>query len=1054
MIYPKPSFLTRSGSALVATLLVIVVLTIIVTAFLQSMTIERQTAHSYLNRYQAQLAADAAVDYAKNLIYTTISDDKAKIQNLDTYNRRVNFLTWAYSPNTTTFAPFYTGILSYAVPTTPNQAGQFGINNVLRTVWLASDPVNSTNSAGNPTANLSDPDRFTGLPADQKFNINFKLPTATATANASTIPTYWIDQSGASYPVGWVDMPLVYSSQKPTAPELKIRYAFWVDDEMGRADLGQLGNSTQTVSTAASYKPLPGNLVIDNSSGNDSVSDRKYFTDSEMSQIVEARDTSEALGTREKLNKLTLSPGTFKQYLSEPTREQLKKDGLAYTVRDEASLIQPLSTAPSVFDLIPYGPMAGYQKRNLNTIVAQSISSDQRIKQIHDYIGLTLPQYFRRKNSPPGNVWRISAAIHDYIDPALYPTLAPTFATGINGFLSQVDQFVNGSGPRPTLSEPEWETIDLNNRWYGIKRGPYINGIKFSSNPIPSSSGSTTTFTPTYGVYLWNPSDQNIPLNNVSLCVFNTGIGQPTGGGATSTSGRSVDGLPYFRYDIIPITAGATDLAPRELRLVNFIKTYSINQSVTKSSITGGNRMGFILCLRDAGGTLHALDGYFTTATFNFATSSAGGEQTGAAADPYWDVKDRRQTLALRESDWKTAATPATPGIGGLANFQTLGKWYDQPYPASSGPTSPPITSIAYAPMKSLGELGNIFDPINDFGVYAPGRAIPATHGELDEQSVTYSGTRISRGGKTLNVGQFDDFFDRYLTGAASNTANPMASVASSWTSYEKYLRFADSVLFDIFTVKTPAESRASRLLNINTPRPFDTGTPDTKALSPASTYLESVRGLLPMKPSGTAASAYNYTSLMDVKNYQTLVRERLSGPSWKNCLPFRTMSDLTLLGVPKLDLGNDLKATRKDGNTSKSSIFSTTSASSARFLIKGSRTAVATLGTDFAGPNGSRAITIFGATNKDRQAAFGRLAEQVTFRSYRYRIYAVGQVYRDGQPNRPLATVYQTYIYDLNPIYDPTNEPAMPTVLPGPSPAPTPPDVILHPKLQKIFNE
>lgn len=56
------------GSALISTLLVVVVLTIIVIAFLQSMTVERATAKSYLNRYRAELAASAAQTQATTLL--------------------------------------------------------------------------------------------------------------------------------------------------------------------------------------------------------------------------------------------------------------------------------------------------------------------------------------------------------------------------------------------------------------------------------------------------------------------------------------------------------------------------------------------------------------------------------------------------------------------------------------------------------------------------------------------------------------------------------------------------------------------------------------------------------------------------------------------------------------------------------------------------------------------------------------------------------------------------------------------------------------------------
>jgi hypothetical protein len=72
--------------------------------------------------------------------------------------------------------------------------------------------------------------------------------------------------------------------------------------------------------------------------------------------------------------------------------------------------------------------------------------------------------------------------------------------------------------------------------------------------------------------------------------------------------------------------------------------------------------------------------------------------------------------------------------------------------------------------------------------------------------------------------------------------------------------------------------------------------------------------------------------------------------------------------------------------------------------------------------------------TNFQRQAPFARFAEQTTFRSYRYRIYAVGQVVSSKDPTRPLATAHQAFIYDLNPRYDEATK-----------------TVTLHPTLQRI---
>ncbi len=66
----------HSGSALISTLLAVVVLTIIVTAFLQSMTVERQTARSYLNRETAELAAEAGLADAEALLTNSLADSR------------------------------------------------------------------------------------------------------------------------------------------------------------------------------------------------------------------------------------------------------------------------------------------------------------------------------------------------------------------------------------------------------------------------------------------------------------------------------------------------------------------------------------------------------------------------------------------------------------------------------------------------------------------------------------------------------------------------------------------------------------------------------------------------------------------------------------------------------------------------------------------------------------------------------------------------------------------------------------------------------------------
>jgi hypothetical protein len=60
----KPLGVTAGGFALVSTLAVVLLLTVIVTAFMQSTSIERRTSASMLNIYRAQLAAESALEKA------------------------------------------------------------------------------------------------------------------------------------------------------------------------------------------------------------------------------------------------------------------------------------------------------------------------------------------------------------------------------------------------------------------------------------------------------------------------------------------------------------------------------------------------------------------------------------------------------------------------------------------------------------------------------------------------------------------------------------------------------------------------------------------------------------------------------------------------------------------------------------------------------------------------------------------------------------------------------------------------------------------------------
>ncbi|MDD5199668.1 MAG: hypothetical protein PHC88_07670 [Terrimicrobiaceae bacterium] len=995
-------------------------------AFLQSMASEKQAARSYLNRYRAQLASTAAADAAKQLIFDTISDAAnlaTARQPASPYTYKVNFVTWAYSPNGTTFAPFYTGILSNAIPASSGGTGTQAITDVSRTVWLASDPANEkAPSVTDPSANASDPNLFSGLGPDVRCNINFPMSTR------SGVKHYWIDQSGTAYPVGWVK---VTSSD----PQLTIRYAFWVDDEMGRADLRALGHGDQQIHKDTVYKGLPTDLVV-NQSG-----DQSYFSNADAAKI--AIDTNREL--------VGMSPLTAKQLVAKSTADQLTQDTVAVTTSPVPPTTTPSTspTIPSVYDLIPYGPQAGKPKLNLNDQVALESDPVRSIATIRDFIRTSLPQdpsgdpaypksvFFNRKNSPPGNLWRIAASIHDYISPADYPTLAPALQKRFNDSIGAAYDFIikrKMAGAAPGIWDPRWDNIAMetpdktldsqvanttDGRWYGIKPVPFIHAFDMNL----TLSGKTCTAT--YDFWLWNPSDtQSVSLANCYIMVFKTPFCPFSP--ATTTGGLSVEGLPYYPYDIFEIpSAQQGRLNPAELRKITISNTgskaYQTNETPPGSppKLQTGNQMGMVLFRVDGSGVIRVLDGYFTSDAFGAASkapaatqsyASAGGVDSGTTD---WDTKDRRQSLALSQTTWFFSSTPFK---GSLANFQQIGRWYDGPanYTTSS---SDPITHIALAPMKSIGELGNIFDPVNDVKV-----ATKTTGGRISG-SDTPSGNRISRGGKTLTVGQFDDFFDNLQTG---NPANPAAAAVSHWTSaYEKYLRLADSVLLDIFTTRSASDYQVLRPLNLNTPRP---GASSGPSLSPLSTYLGSLAGHTVKDATGTAYQ------LQALKAFQDAIRQRLSGSDWKKCLPFRNAADLTLLGIPKESLSGSSPPASIPLNIRSKSLFA---GNTAGHFTKNPKLNSITFGDNVS------TTTVLKSRNSERQAPFAALAEQTTFRSYRYRIYAVGQVLRNAPAGStaapvPISTVYQCFTYDLNPVYDPAdpNDP-----------------VKLHPKLQRVVD-
>jgi Tfp pilus assembly protein PilX len=231
----------NKASSLVATLLVLVVLSTIVIAFMQSMAVERMTARSAKNLLQAELAAESGVNAARS-------------QALDLFSRYPDSATvWQQMPSggiTNEGTVFYfrasPGSISPSSLPPATKASQFnptpGNATVVQTyAWpliSGANPVVATNLSGVfPTA----------LNTTNSTDLNFKNWIGTAPGQTKKILraqwVYLTNSSGVT----------------------NARYAYWIDDESFKVNLSIATNAirgSSSLGTNSSEIPLQGVLSL------------------------------------------------------------------------------------------------------------------------------------------------------------------------------------------------------------------------------------------------------------------------------------------------------------------------------------------------------------------------------------------------------------------------------------------------------------------------------------------------------------------------------------------------------------------------------------------------------------------------------------------------------------------------------------------------------------------------------------------------------------------------------------------------------------------------
>jgi hypothetical protein len=237
----------RAGSALISTLLVIVVLSIIVVAFLQSMSIERQTARSYLNKYRAELAAQAGQSIATTQL--------CRLMAANPYHG----IGYMYAPNTT--APTATSPLYTVLYGAPAGASPSPTPHYLLSIPSTGDPTQSTDDPSGKQ--LSNMDETNSISINRKSNNSDTSGWMGSPVDSSGAQTYRECRA-----------PWIYILKDPASPHQPnpiasnynpyiARYAFWVEDETSKLNLLTVGNSK---GSGGAFQPPPPTNLADSSS--------------------------------------------------------------------------------------------------------------------------------------------------------------------------------------------------------------------------------------------------------------------------------------------------------------------------------------------------------------------------------------------------------------------------------------------------------------------------------------------------------------------------------------------------------------------------------------------------------------------------------------------------------------------------------------------------------------------------------------------------------------------------------------------------------------------
>lgn len=689
---------SSQGFAIVSVLLIIVVLTIMVVAFLQSVRIDRLTAGAYLNKAKAESIARSATEIAINDVISTMTSTSGIATLLYTTE------LYRPDPSSTTLGPITN------ITRSEQDAGgkwqQYTIPLVSKNQNQGEFETDFTQAMDNLLVDLDD----SSLYVDLNRNERIKIKAA--------------DDSDAD------DYRAIWQNLEDRDGNVIGQYAYIMVDEQAK-----LNPAIHTGQTRENYGETAAEIPI--SLGDDTL-----------------LNASEQTGFQTYFNVFqeVMSPFCIGQAFSTTKRAE------------ERQHLYGFYTAPNQ-DVIPAPyPDAGLPKYNINTLATDTslfATATERAENIGSIIDSNLPDFKGRDGGTPSSerikyVNRIAASIVDYID-------SDTSTTTVNGgeiagkdlfpMVTTISEFFRWTRETGSGSGPYTATIA--SRVYVQIWNPYTQtltgtpGIRMLNRPRLSYGTAIVTPFPDYTETL--SSSITIRPNEFKVIEFplqdydfisptgpnNSGTARP-GWNNTVADASDQTTHPYFEFswdsvivdrsrrDPVTPTSITSGLPRNNKRLnlgenhyqTNAIPTYSHNRSVGDPRFT-------YLTSYDWGSTLSGTSSYGSSTYWN-----------GRNRDTQPYNQNFKSTWSKRDFIRENPVRGNTPG-----NINNPPSSVSSPYvEAVEAPNAP--FYIRNDRMKSLGELGHIFDPaFADDNGNAPSGGTP-------------SSAQVAGGGRTLRIGQ------------------------------------------------------------------------------------------------------------------------------------------------------------------------------------------------------------------------------------------------------------------------------------------------------------